>query len=137
MIKNLTKYHLDQYSEMLGFKFKDGRSATTAQLHSVLKVVLSAFAGSTVWDNIEKRPLLESINDVRTQGKHPPHSGSRATQDGSSSRAGWQCLSEQHWSCDSFGARVDRSPHTAGISWGEVERGVTRRLPDLEVLEDI
>ena len=46
-------------------------------------------------------------------------------------------MSQQHWSCDSFGARAFRSPASAGISWCEIARRVTRRLPDLEVIEDI
>ena len=50
MTKNLTREQLDQYAEMLGFKFEDGGSETTAQLHSVLRHVFSAFAGSAVWE---------------------------------------------------------------------------------------
>ena len=46
-------------------------------------------------------------------------------------------MSKQHWSCDSFGAQAVRSPGSAGISWCEVARRITRRLPDVEEMEDI
>ena len=60
MTKNLTREQLDQYAEMLGFKFEDGRSVTTAQLHSVLRHVFSAFAGGAVWEGIESRRITEA-----------------------------------------------------------------------------
>ena len=55
MTKNLTREQLDQYAEMLGFKVEEGRSETTAQLHSLLTQVFSAFAGSAAWEGIESR----------------------------------------------------------------------------------
>ena len=134
MTKNLTKEQLGQYAEMLGFKFEDVRSVTTAQLHSVLRHVFSAIAGSAVWEVIERRRITKAD---QPEGEQAPCHGTNSLRGGSPSRYGWQCMSKQHWSCDSFGARAYRSLCSAGISWCEVARRITRRLPDLEVLENM
>ena len=59
MTKNITREQLDEYAEMLGCKFEEGRSVTTAQLHSILRHVFSAFAGSAAWKGIESRRVTE------------------------------------------------------------------------------
>ena len=52
MTKNLNKDQIDQYVEMLDFHFYDGRSATTAKLHSIMSTgTLDAFAGSARWES--------------------------------------------------------------------------------------
>ena len=55
----------------------------------------------------------------------------------SSSARGWRCVGERHWSCQSLSARAYRSPAGAGIRWAEIGRRTTRRLPGLELMEDI
>ena len=46
-------------------------------------------------------------------------------------------MGSRHWSCRSLSARAYRSPTVAGISWEEVGRRITRRLPGLELMQDI
>ena len=51
--------------------------------------------------------------------------------------SGWQCTAKRQWTCRSLGARAYRSPSTAGIRWSEVGRRITRKLPSLELMQDI
>ena len=99
MTKNLTREQLDQYAEMLGFKFEEGRSVTTAQLHSILRHVFSAFAGSAVWEGIESRRVTEDDHPtvlIQSEGEQAPCHGTSSVRGGSNSRVGWQRMSKQH-----------------------------------------
>ena len=141
---------------MLGFSFTGSRSATTAELHSLIaETTMSAFPRSAGWE-IARRSSLSSGATGVLGGALPHRSSAESTfplapgqgelvdrpcvpviQPLPPWRPGWQCLAARHRSCRSLGARAFRSPSSAGVRWLEVSKRITRRLPGLEIMQDI
>ena len=121
--KHLTRDKIDKCCGLLGYSFVDGRSATTANLHSISCESLKWRFPTAVRshgkefgagpDPVGKRPQVVSSGDDRGG----EHRGGEARH--------WQCVPSTHWRGTFRGARSHRSPSCACISWGEVTRMTT------------
>ena len=133
--KHLTRDKIDNCCGLLGFIFVDGRSATTAILHSISCEYRKWRFPTAVRshgkelgagpDPVGKRPQVVSSGDDRGGG----HGVGEAQH--------WQCVSSTHWRGTFRGARSHRSPSCAGISWGEVTRMTTRASPGNQMIRDV
>ena len=108
--KHLTRYKIDKCCDLLGYSFVDGRSTTTSNLHSIRT----------------------------TDGWSPGAVDDRSLVPvGSGEARHWRCMSSTRWRGTFRGARAHRSPTCAGISWSEVVRMTTRKMPGNQLVRDI
>ena len=111
MTKYLGRDAIDQYSRVLGYEYREGRSATTAQLHRVQR--------STISKGAHQAPdRVQLVGEQRNAQQ-------------------WRCVGPGHWQSCHRSARAFRSAAVAGIKWPEVIRRVTREVPSGIILEDL
>ena len=116
LTKYLTRERIDAYSDLIGYRFEEGRAQSTAQLHSCRGI------GHMVQNNW--RPEVSERLDLSSCAE-PPEAKR------------WQCLSKMHWRGSFRNARSHRSPAHAGVRWQEVSRMLTTDLNTGQVLSDI